>query len=114
VHELSITSYLVDAVASRARELGATRVLAINLVVGERSGIVDDSLRFYFEMLAPGTLVEGAELNVARTSLRFHCAACERDYQPSGLDFLCPGCGTVGEVVDDGSDLLIESLEIET
>ena len=114
MHELSVTSYLVDAVDTRARELGATRVLTINLVIGERSGIVDDSLRFYFEMLAPGTLVEGAALNVARTSLRFHCAACARDYGPSGFDFLCPNCGALGEVVDDGSDLLIESLEIET
>ena len=114
MHELSITSYLVDTVDTRARELGATRVLAINLVVGERSGIVDDSLHFYFEMLAPGTLVEGAALNVARTSLTFHCAACDRGYHPADFDFRCPGCGTLGDVVDDGSDLLIESLEIET
>jgi len=75
---------------------------------------VDDSLRFYFEMLAPGTLVEGAALNLARTSLRFHCPQCEREYQPNGFDFLCPSCGTLGDVIDDGSDLLIESLEIET
>ncbi len=114
MHELSVTSYLVDAVDAQARELGAKRVLTINLIVGERSGIVDDSLRFYLEMLAPGTLVEGAELVVNRTSLRFHCGACDADYHPKGADFECPSCGIVGTLVDDGSDLLIESLEIET
>ncbi len=94
--------------------MGQRRVLTINLIVGERSGIVDDSLRFYFEMLTPGTLAEGAELVVNRTPLRFHCPNCVDDYHPVGIDFGCPHCGTIGSVVDDGSDLLIESLEIET
>ena len=114
MHELSVTSYLVEAVDKQARELGAKRVMTINLIVGERSGIVDDSLRFYFEMLSPGTLVEGAELVINRTSLRFRCAGCDEDYHPAGADFECPLCGTIGRLVDDASDLLIESLEIET
>ncbi|MGA7673178.1 MAG: hydrogenase maturation nickel metallochaperone HypA [Nitrolancea sp.] len=114
MHELSVTSYLVDAVDKQARELGAKRVVTINVIVGERSGIVDDSLRFYLEMLSPGTLVEGAELVVQRTSMRFYCAACDEDYHPEGANFECPGCGAIGTLVDDGSDLLIESLEIET
>ena len=114
MHELSVTSYLVDAVDKQARELGAKRVVTINVIVGERSGIVDDSLRFYFEMLSPGTLVEGAELVVQRTSMRFYCATCDEDYHPEGANFECPGCEAIGTLVDDGSDLLIESLEIET
>jgi len=114
MHELSVTSYLVDAVDSEARKLGAKRVLTINLIVGERAGIVDDSLRFYFEMLTPGTLAEGADLIVNRTTMRFRCEECGGDYQPSGIDFGCPLCGTIGTVVDDGSALMIESLEIET
>ncbi|MDQ3813472.1 MAG: hydrogenase maturation nickel metallochaperone HypA [Armatimonadota bacterium] len=105
-------SYLLESVEEQARQLGARKVLAINLVLGERAGI-DDSLLFYFDLLAPGTLAEGAKLNVRRTAMRFRCERCESDYSPVGADFGCPQCGTVGQLTDDGSELLIESMEIE-
>lgn len=114
MHELSVMTYLVESVDGHAREIGAKRVLAINLVVGERTSFVDDSLLFYFDMLTPGTLAEGSQLNVRRTFMRFHCGQCARDYRPTGANFRCPTCDTVGQVTDDGSELLIESLEIET
>ena len=114
MHELSIASYLLKAVTGHAQELGATRVLAINLLLGERSGVVDDSLRFSFELLAPGTLAEGAQIHARRTPMRFQCHVCGEDYTPDEADFRCPTCKSVGQVVDDGSQLLIESIEIET
>ena len=114
MHEFSIVSYLVENVEQHAQRIGASKVVAINLVAGERSGIVDDSLRFYFDQLSTGTLAEGSRLNVRRTPMRFHCAPCGDDYHPADTSFRCPGCGVVGQVVDDGSELLIESLEVET
>ncbi len=113
MHELSITSGLIETVEAQAQQLGAARVVAINLVAGERAGIVEESLRFYLEMLSPGTRVQGAQLHVRYTPMRFHCAQCG-DYTPAEANFDCPGCGVVGQVADDGSGLLIESIEIET
>ncbi len=107
-------SALLELVEEHAQELGAKRVLTINLVIGERACIIDDSLLFYFQELTPGTLAEGAELMVRRPPMRFHCAACDRDYAPAGGDFRCPACGAVGCVTDDGTEILIESMEIET
>ncbi len=106
-------TYLLDAVEREAQQLGAKRVRAINLAVGERAG-VDDSLLFYFDMLTPETVVEGATLNIRRTPMSFHCDNCGENYAPKGGDFDCPHCGTVGRLEDDGSQLLIESIEIET
>ncbi len=114
MHELSIASYLLDAVTEQARQVGANRVVAINLVVGARAGVVDDALRFSFELLAPDTLAEGAHINVRRTAMRFHCDECNDEYTPGGIDFRCPDCARVGQVTDDGSQLLIESIEIDT
>ena len=112
MHEFSIVAHMLEAVESHARQLLADRVLAINLVVGERSGIVDESVNFYFEMLAPGTIAEGAKLNIQRTSMRFDCQSCGAEYSPPPGDFHCPRCGKVGQLVDDASEMLIESLEI--
>ncbi|MGI8586613.1 MAG: hydrogenase maturation nickel metallochaperone HypA [Chloroflexia bacterium] len=110
---MSVMAYLLEAVEEQARLSGAAKVLAINLVIGERAGLVDDSLMFYFEMMTPGTRVEGARLNVRRTRLGFHCESCGRDYKRTGDDFRCPECGAVGQVLSDGSELMIESMEIE-
>ena len=93
--------------------MGASKVITINLVIGERAGILDDSLLFYFDMLTPGTLADGAQLSVRRTEMRFHCARCEREYSRVSDDFCCPACHTVGQVTADGSELLIESIVVE-
>ena len=114
MHELSIAAYLLETVTERAQQAGARQVLAINLVIGERAGIVEDSLRFSFDLLASGTLAEGARINARRTPLRFHCAGCDSDYTPRAETFRCPDCGVAGQIVDDASALLIENIEIET
>ena len=87
--------------------------MAINLVVGERSCLVDDALRFSFELLSPGTIAEAARINIRRTPMRFHCPDCEAEYTPADGGFGCPVCRRIGQVLDDGSDMLIESVEIE-
>ena len=113
MHELSVMSYLLETVEAQAAQHGAHKVLAVNVVMGDRASMVDDSLLFYFDLLTPGTLAEGAHLNVRRTAMRFCCERCEAEYSPRGADFGCPTCGTVGRVTDDGSELLIESIEID-
>jgi hydrogenase nickel incorporation protein HypA/HybF len=112
MHEFSIVTHLLEVIETQAYQLEAQQVLTINLVVGERAGIVEESLHFYFEMLASGTVAEGAKINLRRTSMRFYCQQCEAEYTPPPGDFHCPNCQQVGQVVDDATDLLIESLEI--
>lgn len=112
MHELSVMSYLLERVETHAERLGASKVVTINLVIGDRTSIVDDSLLFYFDMLTPGTVAEGASLKVRRTHMRCTCARCARDYQPDGFGFNCPACGMVGDVTNDGTEFLIESVEV--
>jgi len=113
MHEFGVMTYLLDAVEDKARELNAARVLAINLVIGDRSSIVDDSLMFYFDMLAQGTLAQGAALNTRRVPNRFRCSTCNTTYEPVGIDYRCPDCGNIGQMTDEGGEFLIESIVIE-
>ena len=114
MHELSVMMALLEIVEEQAQALGAKRVLTINLVIGERACIIDDSLLYYFQELTPGTLAEGAELQVRRPAMQFHCAGCDRNYAPSNGDFRCPECLAFGRVTDDGTEIQIESMEIAT
>lgn len=107
-------AYLLERVEAHAERLEASKVVAVNLIVGERACVVDDSLLFAFDLLTPGTVAEGARLNVRRTLMRFECPACAGDFHPAHADFRCPRCGTVGTATEDGSELMIESLEFQT
>jgi len=112
VHELSIAAYLVERLQTHAERIGAEHIVSVNLIIGERACIEADALRFSFELLSPGTPGEGATINVRRTPMRFHCDACATAYQPVEGDLCCPRCGGLGRVTDDGSELMIESLEV--
>src|SRR3954453_208982 len=114
MHELSIASYLVESVVEQAQQIRAERVLAINLLTGDRAGIVADWLRFSFELLAADTLVAGAALNIRRSPMRFRCEECYIEYEPIDGRFSCPQCTQMGQMIDAGTALQIESIEVET
>jgi len=46
MHELAVTENILSIASKHAQESGATRVTAINLVIGQLSSIVDDSVQF--------------------------------------------------------------------
>jgi hydrogenase nickel incorporation protein HypA/HybF len=112
VHELAITTYLLESVAGEAERLGARRVMRINLAIGERMGVVEDSLRFCFGLLTPGTVAEGASVGVRHVEMRFDCPD-HGTYPRAGDDVACPRCRRVGALADPGDELLVESMEIE-
>ena len=112
MHEISVVTYLLEAVEEQARQHNASRIVEVNLVIGDRASIVDDSLFFYFDMLTPGTLAEGAKLNTRRVPSQFNCLECGKAYV-TGDDFRCPHCGGLGRIDPAGSEFYIDTIEIE-
>jgi hydrogenase nickel incorporation protein HypA/HybF len=113
MHELSITKSILDIVTKHAQDAGAQRVTSINLVVGELTGFVDDSIQFYFDMLSPGTLGEGARLVITRVPARLRCRACNEEFSLRDGNWLCPRCSAAGGTVLQGREFQVESIEIE-
>ena len=59
MHELAITESLVDLVVERT---AGRRVVAVNVRVGDRSGVVPDAMSFCFDVVAAETPLAGAAL----------------------------------------------------
>jgi hydrogenase nickel incorporation protein HypA/HybF len=112
MHEFSVVTSLLETIQEEARQHGASRVLGVNLVIGERASIMDESLFFYFDMLSPGTLVEGAKLTARRVPSQFDCLECGKSYVAKA-DFHCPHCGGIGRIGESGGEFYIDSIEIE-
>ncbi len=113
MHELSITQNILSIVIKHAKKAQAQRVTGINLVVGELTGFVDDSIQFYFDMLSPGSMAEGARLNIERIPARVRCRACAREFAPQGMNWACPQCAAIGGEVLSGREFSVKSIEVE-
>jgi hydrogenase nickel incorporation protein HypA/HybF len=113
MHELAITQSMLDIVLEKAKESGARKVGAINLVIGELSGFVEESVRFYFDFLAKNTIAEGADLNFKPVSPRARCRSCDKPFEIKELDWSCPQCRGSDIEITAGKELFIESIDVE-
>lgn len=76
MHEYPITEQIVKIAEKNCKEAGASRVISVNLVVGDYSGLVPESIHMYFDLIAEGTVCEGAEINMKRIKPKLKCPSC--------------------------------------
>jgi len=113
MHELSITQNLLDIALEQARLNSASRVTKIRVVAGAMHNLVDDSMRFCFEVISRGTFAEGAELIVDTVPAQAQCQACTRRFELQPFAWFCPQCGSREFDIVAGSELLVSEIEME-
>jgi len=113
MHELSITQSMLDLVLEQAQNAGAKEVGKINLVLGEMTGLVDRSVRFYFDFLSKGTAAEGAKLSFKLIPTTARCRNCANDFRLGEFDWTCPYCKGNNIEIVGGKELFVESIEVE-
>jgi hydrogenase nickel incorporation protein HypA/HybF len=114
MHELSIVEALIEQVDQEVRRSGHQgRITSLQLVIGRLSGVNADSVRFAFEMLAPGTAVAEAALNITEPAARSHCRACGQIAEIDEISAQCPKCGSLELAIEGGQELILESIELE-
>jgi len=114
VHEVSIVETLIEQVQSEVRRAGvAGRVLRLELIVGRLSGVNPDAVRFAFEVLAVGTPLEAAQLDIRQAPAVAVCAACARSTPIDELVAECPRCASREIRIEGGRELLLQSIEVE-
>ena len=113
MHELGITEQLLNLTLEHAARAHATRVTRLNLVIGELSSVVDESIQFYWEIMAKDSLAARAELHFERVPARFCCQTCQTEFELSAFEGQCPACGGLQVRVIDGDQFRLDSIEIE-
>jgi hydrogenase nickel incorporation protein HypA/HybF len=113
MHEQSIVQSLLALALENAEREKAARIVKINLVVGELSGVVDESVEFYFNFLRKDTLAAEAVLVFKRVPARLRCRKCKIEFTAENMDFRCPQCKEPQVEIIGGRELYIESLEVE-
>jgi hydrogenase nickel incorporation protein HypA/HybF len=114
MHEASIASYLIQAIERRIGEGEIVgKVRSISLRVGRMTAVVPDNLRFLFGVLAEGSAVEGAELEIEEVMVRARCQTCRAEFDIQDVCFLCSQCGSSDVDVTSGRELMIVAVEVE-
>jgi hydrogenase nickel incorporation protein HypA/HybF len=110
VHELSLSSAIVNTVAKHA---GGRRVTVVNLRVGRLRQVIPDTLEFYFEFVARDSVCEGARLEQEVIPARLRCRACDHEWEIEIPAFRCPACAGSDVMVASGDEFEVESIEVE-
>ena len=113
MHELPITQSILKIALKHANEANAKRIENIHIVMGELSTNVDDSVQFYWDIIAKDTLAEGAKLQFRRVPAELQCMACFEKYHPNDDELLCPMCGSVGAKIIAGEEFYVEAIDID-
>lgn len=113
MHELGVTENMVNIALDKAKEAQASKIVNINLVIGELSGFVPDCIQFYFNSLIKDTIAEEATLNFKLAPARFRCRDCSTIFSPQNSLWSCPKCQSHSLEIAAGRELYVESIEVE-
>jgi hydrogenase nickel incorporation protein HypA/HybF len=114
MHELGITQQVLDIASSKAKEAGALRVNQINLVIGDMSTVIDESVQFYFDFLSKDTIFQGARLSFRRIPIKLKCEGCGNTFVPLPDSWICPKCRQQAVEVIGGKEFYIDSIEVDS
>ena len=113
MHELPITESLLKISLQHAEKANAKRVTDLHIVIGELASMVDDSIQFYWEIIAKDTIAEQATLHFRRVPAELQCMTCLEKYHPTDRELVCPKCNGVGAKIIAGEEFALESIDVE-
>lgn len=113
MHELSITEHLLADCLREAESVNASKIRVIRLCIGELRGIVPDCIQIYLDMLAEGTIAEGARIESETLPVRVHCLDCKRDGEITPHHLKCPHCKSLRLKLLSGKEFYIKDLEVD-
>jgi hydrogenase nickel incorporation protein HypA/HybF len=113
MHELSIVANLFEILEHKAREKKAKKVTMVKLRVGALSGVVSEFLETAFDIYKKNTIAAEATLKIVNIPLKIKCQKCHKKMVKRDFVFICEHCGSRELKVLQGTELLLEKMELE-
>lgn len=113
MHEMALCESVVAAVEASAAQHGFARVRRIRLEIGRFAGVEIAALRFGFDVVARGTLLEGAELAILEPPGQAWCFDCSETVALDQRIDPCPHCQGHRLQPVSGDQMTIKDLEVE-
>src|SRR5690348_16859058 len=112
MHELVVTQSILEIAVRHAEVAHAQHITDLYIVIGELSSMIDDSVRFYWDIISQNTIAEGSNLHFHRIPAAMRCSNCNHSYVLEPDEFACPACGSTESVLVAGEEFYLESIEV--
>jgi hydrogenase nickel incorporation protein HypA/HybF len=76
MHELPVTQSILKIALEHAGKANSKCITDLHVVTAELSSMVDDSIQFYWDIIAKDTIAEGATLHFRRVAVEMQCRSC--------------------------------------
>ncbi|MCK6548762.1 hydrogenase maturation nickel metallochaperone HypA [Myxococcota bacterium] len=113
MHEMALAQSLVEIIEEQAARDAFTKVRKVWMVLGALAHVDAAALRFGFDVVARGTVADGAELVFETRPARAYCLECSREVVVTERAAPCPECQGHQWVMIDGEEMKIRELEVE-
>ena len=109
MHEMGITQNIVSIVSEHA---GSRKVARVRLEIGKLSAIMPDAIRFCYDIVAKGTVLDGSKLEIIEIPGKAKCKGCGGSVELNTLFGTC-ACGSRDLERLSGEELNIKEMELE-
>lgn len=113
MHEASLAGGILQLVEDAARREGFCRVTHLRLEAGQLAGVETRALRFALEALAPGTCLQGAQVDIDEPPGQAWCMACSATVLLAQRGDACPQCGGYQLQPTGGTELRVLDMLVE-
>ena len=121
MHELSMTTQLVESVLEEAKRYDAKKVAEVHLTIGKLTFLGAEQMRFSYKILTEDTIMKDSKLIITEQDGVIECPSCgfkgkvpfEDDpaYHVPIPTLRCPKCGEAAKIVE-GKECTITSIRI--
>jgi hydrogenase nickel incorporation protein HypA/HybF len=112
MHEASLAGGVLQLIEDASVREGFTRLLTLRLEAGQLAGVEVRALRFALESLAPGTLLEGAVIEIEEPPGQAWCMGCSQTVRCMQRGEACPSCGGYQLQPTGGTALRVVNMEV--
>lgn len=121
MHEYSVAMGIYETVLDVALKNNATKVISVDLELGELTHINPVQLSFCFEAVAKGSLLERTDLNVIKVAPEIRCKCGyegsinteQQTFYDLILNLRCPKCGNPAPELTSGREINVRDIKIE-
>ena len=113
MHEYHIVEGVVKQILEKAKTSNAKKITSVTLILGELSGLQEESIRIYFDNLAEENILKGAKLIIKPVKSKLECQDCGEIFEHEKSKFNCPKCNGLGVLTDSGKEFYIDNIEID-
>ena len=110
MHEMSLAGGILRVVEQACEREPFARVTRLTLQAGALAGVEISALRFALEAMAPGTLLEGAEVDIDEVPGSAYCLGCGQSVPILSRTDDCPRCGSAMLQPTGGTELKVLDL----